>query len=93
MFEAGLVEEVRVLLATGVGHDAPGFDAIGYREVVAHLRGGPGLEETIAAVSQATRRFARRQRAWFRADDPRIRWRGEPPLDELRGAFGKMQPA
>lgn len=92
MFEAGLVEEVRELLATGVGHDAPGFDAIGYREVVAHLRGGPGLEDTIAAVCQATRRFARRQRAWFRADDPRIRWRGEPPLDELRGAFGKMQP-
>lgn len=91
MFEAGLVEEVRTLLATGVGHDAPGFDAIGYREVVAHLRGGPGLEETITAVAQATRRFARRQRAWFRADDPRINWRNEPPLDELRGAFGKMQ--
>ena len=93
MFDAGLVDEVRTLLATGVGPDAPGFDAIGYREVVAHLKGGPGLDETIAAVAQSTRRFARRQRAWFRAGDERIRWRADAPLDELRGVFGKMESA
>ena len=93
MFDAGLVDEVRTLLATGVGADAPGFDAIGYREVVAHLRGGPGLDETIAAVAHATRRFARRQRAWFRAGDERIRWRDDAPVDELRGVFGKMRSA
>lgn len=93
MFDAGLADEVRTLLATGVGADAPGFDAIGYREVVAHLQGGPGLGETISAVAQATRRFARRQRAWFRAGDERIHWREDAPVDELRGVFGKMRSA
>lgn len=93
MFDAGLADEVRTLLATGVGADAPGFDAIGYREVVAHLQGGPGLGETISAVAQATRRFARRQRAWFRAGDERIRWREDAPVDELREVFGRMRSA
>ena len=83
MFEAGFVEEVRGLLADGVPEDAPGFDSIGYREVLAHLCGDLTLSETEAAVAQATRRFARRQRAWFRRDDPAICWSADVPLAML----------
>lgn len=83
MFEAGFVNEVRDLLAEGVPEDAPGFDSIGYREVLAHLKGDLSLEEAIDGVAQATRRFARRQRAWFRRDDPAICWAADVPLAML----------
>ncbi len=79
MFDAGLRDEVLSLLAEGVAHDAPGFDAIGYREVLAQIRGEHSLIDAIVAVASATKRFSRRQYAWFRAADPRIRWSPEPP--------------
>ena len=83
MFEAGFVDEVRGLLAEGVPEDAPGFDSIGYREVLAHLGGELSLEQAIDGVAQATGRFARRQRAWFRRDDPAICWAADVPLAML----------
>ena len=83
MFDAGFVDEVRNLLADGTPEEAPGFDAIGYREVLAHLRGELTMDEAISAVVQATRRFARRQRAWFRRDDPSICWSADVPLSML----------
>ena len=83
MFDAGFVDEVRNLLGEGVPEDAPGFDSIGYREVLAHLRGELSLEQAVDGVSQATRRFARRQRAWFRRDDPSICWAADVPLAML----------
>ncbi len=83
MFEAGFVDEVCGLLAEGKPEDAPGFDSIGYREVLAHLSGELSLEQAIDGVAQATRRFARRQRAWFRRDDPAICWAADVPLAML----------
>ncbi len=83
MFDAGFVEEVRELLAEGIPKDSPGFDSIGYREVLAHLRGELSLEEAVEGVAQATRRFARRQRSWFRRDDPAICWAADVPLAML----------
>ncbi|MCY3732908.1 MAG: tRNA (adenosine(37)-N6)-dimethylallyltransferase MiaA [Chloroflexi bacterium] len=83
MFDAGFVNEVRDLLAEGVPEDAPGFDSIGYREVLAHLRGDLSVDQAIDGVAQATRRFARRQRAWFRRDDPAICWAADVPLAML----------
>ena len=79
MFSAGLRDEVLSLLADGVPHDAPGFHAIGYREVLAEIRGELSLLDAIVAVAGATKRFSRRQYAWFRATDPRIRWSPGPP--------------
>jgi tRNA dimethylallyltransferase len=66
MLAAGLVEEVRALLARGIPADASGLDAVGYREVVAMLGGRlpeSGLREAIVV---ATRRYAKRQETWFR---------------------------
>ena len=79
MFNAGLLEEVAALLRAGVAVDAPGFDAIGYREALAHIRGKLPLLDAAAAVATATQRFSRRQRAWFRPADPRIHWSAQPP--------------
>ena len=80
MFADGFVNEVADLLAGGVPESAPGFDSIGYREVLAHLRGEFDLDAAVAAVAQQTRRLARRQSAWFRRDDPNIHWATSIPF-------------
>jgi tRNA dimethylallyltransferase len=66
MLDAGLVEEVRRVLAGGVAPEAPGLDAVGYREVVQHLRGDLPAAQLEAAIVAATNRYARRQETWFR---------------------------
>lgn len=70
MVEEGLVAEVAGLLAAGHGAEAPGMTAVGYREVVAHLQGACTLEEAMARVAAATRRYARRQLTWMRNQLP-----------------------
>ena len=83
MFADGFVDEVRRLLEDGVPDNAPGFDSIGYREVLAQIRGETTQEEAQSAVAQATRRLARRQQTWFRRDDPSICWATDVPRDML----------
>ena len=73
MFEAGFVDEVRALLADGLADGRTAARAIGYPEVAAYLRGDLTLDEAVERTVTATRRFARRQDAWFRKD-PRIVW-------------------
>ncbi len=70
MVEEGLVAEVAGLLARGYGPGAPGMTGVGYREIVAHLRGERTLDEAVADVAAATRRYARRQLTWFRNQLP-----------------------
>jgi tRNA dimethylallyltransferase len=77
MREAGLVDEVRSLVARGQ-LSRTARQAIGYREVLAHLDGEiPELDDALEAAVVRTRQLARRQRMWFRRD-PRIRWLGAP---------------
>ena len=70
---AGLVEETARLLATPGGLSRTCRQGLGYKEVLLHLEQGLPLDEALALDAANTRRFARRQRAWFRRD-PRIRW-------------------
>ena len=67
MFARGLVEETRELLKRGLAENKTAMQAIGYRQVVEHLRGERSLKETIELVKVRTRQFAKRQRTWFRA--------------------------
>ena len=66
MFTAGLVEETRGLLERGLELNKTAMQAIGYRQVVEHLRGERSLPETIDLVKTKTRQFAKRQMTWFR---------------------------
>ena len=68
MFESGVLEEAPLVPATGTASQA-----IGYREAAAHLRGELSFEDAVAAVAQATRRYAKRQLTWLRAD-ARVHW-------------------
>ena len=89
MFEAGLVEEVAGLLATPQGMSRTARQALGYKEVVAHLVDGVPLDAAQHEVARRTRRFSRRQWAWFRRD-PRITWVGavDNPLAALPVLLG-----
>ncbi len=73
MFEAGLVDEVRRLLDEGLAEGRTASRAIGYQQVMAHLAGDLTLDEARERTVIATRKFARRQMAWWR-NDPRITW-------------------
>jgi tRNA dimethylallyltransferase len=66
MFARGLVAETRALLDQGLAQNRNAQQALGYRQVIEHLRGEHALAQTIALVKQRTRQFARRQRTWFR---------------------------
>lgn len=73
MVEAGLLEEVRALDAAGLRRGRTASRAIGYAQALRVLDGQADLDWAIEDTATATRRFARRQLTWFRAD-PRVRW-------------------
>jgi len=66
MFAEGLVEETRRLLEAGLGRNPVAMQAIGYRQVVEHLRGDRDLASTVALIKTRTWQFGRRQMTWFR---------------------------
>lgn len=75
MVAAGLVAETAALAARPGGLSRTASQALGYREVLAHLDGWSSLEQAADEAVRRTRAFARRQRVWFRRD-PRITWYG-----------------
>jgi tRNA dimethylallyltransferase len=79
MIGAGLLDEVRHLLAQGYGPDLSAMSGIGYAEMVKYLREEITLEEAVRRVKANTRRFIRHQYNWFRPDDPRIHWIDQGP--------------
>lgn len=66
MFAQGLVAETQALLEKGLEQNRTAMQAIGYRQVVEHLRGERNYADTVALVKLKTWQFARRQRTWFR---------------------------
>ncbi len=78
MLRAGLVEE-----AERIGADAVAANAVGYPQALAYTRGWSTLDELRGALARATRRYARRQRSWFRRE-PETHWL--PPAAVERAA-------
>jgi tRNA dimethylallyltransferase len=77
MVHAGLVDEVRALASRPSGLSRTARQALGYREILAHVEEGVPLPSCLEAAVRRTRQFARRQASWFRRD-PRVRWAAEP---------------
>lgn len=69
----GLVDEVRGILARGYDPSLPALQALGYKEVIAHLRGEVPFEEMVRVLKRNTRRYAKRQWTWFRREEG-VRW-------------------
>ena len=78
--EAGFLEEVRELADHDLAHSAG--QALGYKELLAHVRGETSLEDALELAVRRTKRFARRQQRWFRRD-PRVEWVQHHEIDAL----------
>ncbi len=81
MLAAGWLEEVRDLL-TRYGADIKPLKSLGYRHLAAFLRGELGREEAVEQIKRDTRRYAKRQLTWFKAD-PEVKWRHPDEQEEI----------
>lgn len=68
MLADGLLKEVKGLLAEGFGRELKSMRSIGYKEAVAHLNGELSCDEAAELIKRNTRRYAKRQLTWFKAD-------------------------
>ena len=89
MFRRGLVAETEQLLARGLAHNLTALQAIGYRQVVEHLRGERAFADTIALVKQRTRQFAKRQMAWFRRQSA-LTWLALTPAESAAAVVARL---
>jgi tRNA dimethylallyltransferase len=83
MASAGLEDEVRNLLASGYGPELKSMQSIGYSHMAAHIAGRSDRAECLRTLKRDTRRFAKRQMTWFRAD-PGIVWLNPDGFEEIR---------
>ena len=81
MMAAGLEDEVRRLLASGVSRHAQAMQGIGYKEMASYIYGESTLNDAVAEIKKATRHFAKRQITWYKKM-PYIHW-----LDIDKGSF------
>lgn len=81
MMAAGLVDEVKGLLANYDANLQP-FLAVGYKEIVAFIKGEISLEDAIRLTKRESRHFAKRQLTWFGAD-PEISWYKASDVDKM----------
>ena len=88
MIDAGLIGEVRGLLASGLSPECTAMQAIGYKETVAYIEGKIPLDEAAAQIKQNSRRYAKRQLTWFGRwqDALRIIWKTGPDMELARRA-------
>ena len=82
MFESGLIEETKKLLQDGFAPDLKPFKSIGYRHAIDYLENRKGYDESIELLKRDTRRYAKRQITWFKAD-PDMLWFTPDKIDEI----------
>ena len=89
MMRLGLVEEVRHLYAKGYDSSLNAMQALGYKQILRHLKGETTLEQAVAEIKKETRRYAKRQMTWFRKDK-RIFWLDVTEYKETEGLVRKI---
>lgn len=89
MFARGLVAETRELMSLGLAENQNAMQAIGYRQVVEHLRGERALTETVELVKTRTRQFAKRQMTWFRRQ-AQLTWLHISPEESPAETAGRL---
>lgn len=88
----GLIEEVKNLAKRGYGRELNALNTVGYTEVFDYLDGKFSLDQAIDLIKRDTRRFAKRQLTWFRADK-RVKWLPAGIDQDLRGIVEKIEGA
>jgi len=89
MIKSGLFEETQILLKKGYSSELPSMNALGYRHAVKYINDRYGLEETILQLQRDTRRYAKRQLTWFRAD-PEMVWAKPEDMDFINKEIEKF---
>lgn len=89
---AGLVEEVRRLMAQSLDEGHVAMQGLGYKEIIGYLKGRWSLQEAIRILQRDTRHYARRQLIWFKAD-PRIQWLDLSQYPSLQAATAPVVAA
>lgn len=82
MIDNGLAQETSALLESGYSADLKPMKSLGYRHMVKYLEGSWGMDETIGRLQRDTRRYAKRQLTWFRAD-PQLAWTDPGKMEEM----------
>lgn len=68
MYDAGLVDEVKRLLAEGCAPGMTSMDGIGYKEIISYLQGKYDLNTALELIKKNSRNYAKRQLTWFRRE-------------------------
>lgn len=86
MVEAGLFDEVKALIDSGLDEKCTAMQAIGYKEPAAYLRGELTKDEAVELIKQESRRYAKRQLTWLRRSEKLfwIRWSSSPDFSAAR---------
>ena len=82
MIEDGLVDEVTGILNDGYDKNLNSLNTVGYKEIISYLEKEITLIRAIELIKRNTRRYAKRQLTWYRADE-RIRWLNVSSQDEI----------
>jgi len=92
MIDSGFLDEVKGLLNMGYLDDLKSMQSIGYRHLVDFIKGRCSWDEAMRTLKRDTRRYAKRQLTWFKAD-PEIVWREPGQLKEIRQLIKKFLQA
>lgn len=89
MLRQGLLKEVERLVASGYSPDLKSMQSIGYRHMLAFCAGETTWQEAVDTLKRDSRRYAKRQFTWFRADDE-ITWYHPEQLAEMKAAVSRF---
>ena len=82
MIDSGFFDEVNRLLGMGYSDDLKSMQSIGYRHLIDFIKGRCSWDETLRTLKRDTRRYAKRQLTWFKAE-PEIVWKEPGQLREI----------
>ncbi len=84
MIDAGLIDEVKGLLDNGYSENLKPMQSIGYRHAVDYIKGRVSWDEALSTLKRDTRRYAKRQMTWFKADSQTVWMKPEQSKDIIR---------
>jgi len=90
MIENGLIEEAKKILNMGYSKNLNSLNTIGYKEIIEYIDGDISLEKAIELIKRNTRRYAKRQITWFKADK-RINWIDVQKKEALEEIFKSLR--
>jgi len=89
MVEDGFADEVRNLLNMGYDETLKPMQSLGYKHMADYLHGVYSLPEVIRLIKRDTRRYAKRQLTWFRADKD-VEWFSPQDIDAIRKRIDRV---